>query len=119
MENRIKALAQLLDCKKSEITQSNYDENTFEYGSEEYLVVTDEEADELWEQDLDNYLEECIYPLLPDNMVNYFDDEKWKRDARYDGRGHSLNRYDGAEYIEEVKAKDGEVIETYYIFRQN
>ena len=45
MKNRIKALAQLLGCKKSEIEQSSYDENTFEYGSEEYLVVTDEEAD--------------------------------------------------------------------------
>ena len=119
MKNRIKALAQLLGCKKSEIEQSSYDENIFEYESEEYLVVTDEEAYELWEQYLDNYLEECVYPELPDNMINYFDDEAWKRDARYDGRGHSLNRYDGTEEEITLRDKYDDVIETYYIYRVN
>ena len=118
MKNRIKALAQLLGCKKSEIEQSSYDENTFEYGSEEYLVVTDEEADELWEAELDNYLEEIIYPELTGNLANYFDDEAWKRDARNDGRGHSLSGYDGNENKETVTNKEGN-LETYYIYRVN
>lgn len=46
-------------------------------------------------------------------MRFYFDDEKWKQDARYDGRGHSLSHYDGEENYEEVDR------ETYYIYRQN
>jgi hypothetical protein len=109
METKIKALAKHLECKKSEITQSVYDENTFEYGSSEYLVVNDDEADELWEQDLDNYLEEIIYPELEGNLKNYFNDEAWKSDARYDGRAHSLARYDGNEY-----EQDG-----FYIYQTN
>ena len=111
MKNRIKALAQFLFCKKSEVVHL-YD-NTFEAEGGEYIVVTDEEADDLWEQELDNYLEECIYPELTGNLANYFDDEKWKRDAKFDGRGHSLARYDGHENEETVKD------ETYYIYRVN
>lgn len=63
----------------------------------EYAIGTEDEADNAWELSLDDYLEEFIYPELPENIVSYFDDEKWKRDARYDGRGHSLNSYDGDE----------------------
>lgn len=65
--------------------------------SGEFAIGTEEEADEAWDQSLDSYLEECVYPELPESMVNYFDDEAWKRDARYDGRGHSLSSYDGEE----------------------
>ena len=113
MNTKVKALAQHLNCKKKEITQSSYDENIFEYGNEEYLVVTDDEADDLREEILDSYLEEFIYPELPENLSNYFDDEAWKRDARYDGRGQSLSSYDGHESYETVKD------ETYYIYRTN
>src|SRR6187402_519610 len=114
MKTKIKALAKHLDCKKSEITVSQYDDNIFEYYGNEYLVVTNDEADELWEADLDNYLEEIIYPELEGNLKNYFDDEAWKNDARYDGRAHTLARYDGDEnYID----LEGE--ETIYIYRVN
>lgn len=82
----------------------------------DYEVYTDEEADDKWDEELDNYIDECIMPEfdrhLP-NMYVYFDDEAWKRDARYDGRGHSLARYDGVENYEEVDR------ETFYIYRQN
>lgn len=113
MENKIKALAKHLDCKKSEIEQCKYANNMFEHNTEEYLIVTNDEANELWEEFLDSYLKECVYPELPDHLVRYFDDNAWKSDARFDGRGHSLNLYDGTEYEETVKG------ETYYIYRQN
>ena len=103
---------------EDEIQQSTYDENLFEYGSEEYLVVTDEEADELWNEDLENYIDECILHELPKSYRQYFDREAWKSDARYDGRGHSLNRYDGNEYEETVYNEYGER-KDYYIYRQN
>lgn len=95
-------------CSNNLTEVEDYDEN-----NNDYLVCTDEEADELWEESLNNYLEECIYPELPSNMQNYFDDEAWKRDARYDGRGHSLSMYDGHENYENVNNV------TYYIYRQN
>jgi len=79
----------------------------------DYYVLTDSEADEKWDESLDSYLEECVYPDLPESMRFYFDDEKWKRDARIDGRGHSLSSYDGNENEETVEG------ETFYIYRIN
>jgi hypothetical protein len=64
---------------------------------ESYAICTEEEADEAWEESLDSYLEDCIYPDLPGNLKFYFDDEKWKNDAHFDGRGHALSSYDGYE----------------------
>lgn len=74
-------------------------------GKAEYAIGTNEDCDEAWDQSLDSYLEECVCPELPARLVNYFDDEKWKRDARCDGRGHSLSSYDGYElYIADLYA---------------
>lgn len=87
----------------------------FEYNDEEYLVVTDEEADNLWEEDLDNYIDECIYPQFEaiGLSIRYFDEEAWKSDARYDGRANSLSCYDGREDSETVEGT------TYFIYRVN
>ena len=109
--DREQALAKHLGCDAEDIKPEYGNEYSAE--GKQYLVVTDEEADELWEADLENYLEECIYPDLPENLRFYFDDEKWKRDARIDGRAHSLSRYDGNEDEEEVNGV------TYYIYRTN
>ncbi len=98
---------------EDEFQVSTYDDNRVEYGSQEYLVCTDSEADDLWEESLDSYLEHCVYPELTGNLKYYFDDEKWKRDAKMDGRGHSLSRYDGNENEEKV----GDT--WYYIYRIN
>ncbi len=116
-EFKILALAQHLEEDADTIQVSTYDENLFEIGSREFLVVTDEEADELWDADLKNYLEECIYPELPKSMRFYFDDEAWIRDAKMDGRGHSLNRYDGNEDEISIETEEGDY--TFYIYRQN
>ena len=59
----------------------------------EYLVLTDAEADKAWNESLENYLDECY----PGSDSPYFNREAWKRDARMDGRGHSLSPYDGVE----------------------
>jgi len=77
----------------------------------EYLVVTDDEADELWDQSLDSYIDDCLE--IPETMAAYFDREAWKKDARMDGRGHSLSGYDGEECEETVDDV------TYYIYRTN
>lgn len=63
----------------------------------DYIAGTDDECDTEWEADLDNYLDDCVLPDLPENMKGYFDRERWMNDAKMDGRGHSLNRYDGSE----------------------
>lgn len=110
---RLKALALHLGVDVSELNVSAYDDQTVEYGNQEYLVVTDDEADELWEQDLDNYLVEIILPELPETAKRYFDREAWKNDARFDGRAHSLARYDGDENTETINEIE------FYIYRIN
>ena len=90
-----------------------YNEECIEYGSEEYRVLTDSEADDANDENIESYIDECILPELPERYRFYFDNEAFKKDARMDGRGHNLASYDGNE--EEVK-----VDETYYfIYRTN
>ena len=63
----------------------------------EYAVGDDKEADDAWEESLDDYIDECILPEIPEQYQFYFDDKRWKNDAKMDGRGHSLAVYDGDE----------------------
>jgi len=95
------------------IEVSSYDDCLLEYGRKEYLVYTDSEADDKWNDELENYIEECILHELPEAYRRYFDNEAWKSDAKQDGRGHSLGRYDGEENKENVLGT------TYYIYRKN
>lgn len=111
------ALAANLECDPADLTEERYklyDSLTiYSLGSKEYAIGTDSEADDAWEASLDSYLEECVYPELKEPLSRYFDEKAWKRDARYDGRGHSLSSYDGSE---DEQQYDGEA---YYIFRIN
>ena len=92
-------------------------EDFYKYGSSInshlYIVADDETCDDLWDQDLDSFLEEIVLEQLPENLRFYFDEERWKREARMDGRAHSLGRFDGSENEEVV---DGEI---WYIYRQD
>jgi len=109
---KVKALSEHLECDPDDITESGG--NYFEAHGRTYLVVDDDEADELWDEDLDNYIDDCLE--IPENMKNYFDRDKFKHDAKVDGRGHSLGRYDGNE--NEVEVEHDGVKETYFIYRQ-
>ena len=96
-----------------EHTKEEYEECKSYYEDKDYLVLTDDEANEAWEESLNNYLEECVLAELPDNIRNYFDDEKWITDAKYDGRGHILSPYNGEETEININK------ETFYIYRCN
>lgn len=101
---KAQALAQFLGVDLDEAEQYIF--------QEKYLVLTDSEADDLWDAELDAYIDDFIIDQLPPNLANYFDAEAWKRDARFDGRGHCLAHYDGDENEETVNG------ETFYIYRQ-
>ena len=90
-----------------------YDECVYEMEGFEVLVVTESERDERWNESLESYIDDCILPELPEMAQRYFDYEKWKRDARYDGAGHCLAHYDHVEH----EYKFGE--HWIYIYRQN
>lgn len=97
----------------SSIDPEFYDECVYEVEGGEVLVVTESERDERWNDSLESYIDECVLPELPDMAQQYFDYEKWKQDARYDGAGHCLSHYDGIEH--EYKFGDHWI----YIYRQN
>lgn len=96
--------------KFSDEVEVNGDYYIFE--GEEYLICTDDEADTYWDEDLENYIDECVLPEIPERYRNYFDKVAFK-DCEVDGRGHSLARYDGVE--NEVKIDDT----WYYLYRTN
>ena len=95
-----------LEDNGTEVDVEEYDERT-----SDWLVYTDSEADDAWDESLENYIDECLE--IPASMRNYFDRESWKSDARMDGRGHCLSGYNGHEEEQQVNGT------TYYLYRQN
>lgn len=65
---KIKALSIYLGCEEDEISEG-YDECTFEYGREEYLVCTEEEADERCE----DYILDTLWAFNTSYIMNYID----------------------------------------------
>lgn len=139
---KIELLATYLEIDVEDISVSGHDENTFEVGRAEYMVLTDEEADEkvaehiketLWAFNayfLANYtdLPEEVFTALQDRceganetffkLIKRADGgfEGFVEDAvRADGRGHFLSGYDG----EENEIYDDEECEYFYIYRTN
>jgi hypothetical protein len=130
-KDKIKTLAEHLDCEADEIIRS-YGNSTFENGNREYLVLTDEEADERakdyiedsiwafnsWFLSKHTGLDEDIISHLQDKCegandvllnaikdINAFIDEA----IGVDGRGHFMCSYDGCEYD----------LNGFYIYRIN
>ena len=81
--------------------------------SEEYWVLTDDEADEKAEQEAHYYLEDAL-SQVPDHLQQYFDDDKYISDYISDGRGYLLNIYNGSE--DSITLDNGSV---FYIYRRN
>lgn len=70
------ALAEYLECEASELEQDKHDPHTFEYGSESYLVLTDEEADDhCREHILDSLWAFNADFILPRSRIDADDDE--------------------------------------------
>jgi len=100
-EDYIVAMAEEIGENPADVTEESYEcygLKVLSCGRAEYAVGTDEEADAAWDQSLDSYLDDCgLLDSIPENLRSYFDREAWKRDARFDGRGHALSSYDGSE----------------------
>lgn len=133
--SKVNELAKFLDVETENLEESSYDESLFSLGSQDYLVYTDEEADEA----VKDYIRESVWAFnawfivdhtdLPNEaieMVQGFqekaegandtilalikDFDEFVEDAiSADGRGHFLSHYNGHE----------EETENYYIFRTN
>jgi len=113
-------LAEHLDCDIEDIEQG-YDESTFNIGDQEYLMLTDEEAD----QRAKEYIKDSVWAFVPsflashtgideeiikhlqdkcesanDALLNSINDiDSFIGDAiGCDGRGHFMSSYDGHEH---------------------
>ena len=81
--------------------------------SEEYWVLTDEEADEKAELEAQYYLENDL-SQVPHHLQQYFDVDKYISDYISDGRGYLLDTYNGSE--DSITLDNGSV---FYIYRRN
>ena len=81
--------------------------------SEEYWILTDDEADEKAELEAQYYLEEVL-SKLPEHLHRYFDDAKYISNCISDGRGHLLDTYNGTE--DSITLDNDSV---FYIYRRN
>ena len=91
------------------------DASPVHYNGEDFLILTDDEADEAWEDSLESYIDEVILPEIPDSYRYYFDRESWKNDARLDGRALSISM-DGDERYYNIEFDDGSS-QDIYIYR--
>ncbi len=120
-DDRILALGKHLELSYTEmyedIFKAKYGNYNYEYGNQEYLVMTNDEADVYERETVENTIQECyidVYSREMKNnpMINYIDLDRWVDDWCGD-RGNNISSYDGYEYYEEVNG------ETYYIYRIN
>ena len=81
--------------------------------SEEYWVLTDDEADEKAEQEAHYYLEDAL-SQVPEHLHRYFDEGEYISNCISDGRGHLLDTYNGSE--DSITLDNGSV---FYIYRRN
>lgn len=79
----------------------------------DYMVYTDDEANEAQTESIQCYINDCILPEIPEAYRYYFDSDRFIGDAEQDGRGHALAHYDGEEIEEKVNGTD------FYIYRIN
>ncbi len=139
VDPKVEALAKYLDCDIEDITEGYPSYGgfmTLECGNQEYLVLTDYEADEackddikesVWAFNADFIIQHSDLPWEAEEMVKGFQESKCEganetilamisdfdefvEDAiSADGRGHFLSGYDG----DEVEAGE------YFIYRLN
>lgn len=80
-QEKIKTLAQFLEVEASELETSSYDENIFTYGNQEYLILTDEEADEKTAEEIKNSLWAFNADFIIQHCKNYNDMDNFEYNA--------------------------------------
>ena len=90
-----------------------YSETVNLMDSEDYWVLTDEEADEKAELEA-QYLLENALSEVPDYLHRYFNEEQYIKDQVSDDRGYLLNLYNGSE--DSITLDNDSV---FYIYRRD
>jgi len=95
-----------------EHTGEHYEDCLSDYESENYLVLTDDEADEATEEYYIAYVNDIVLTEIPAYYRQYFDIDACVSYYSQDGRGYALNRCNGDEYQETINGTD------YFIYQQ-
>lgn len=106
--HRVLALRLYLDDWQTPIT--SYKETELTVGEVSWLVMNDIEADAALETELNHQVDDVLE--FPSHLQTYFDEEKWKDDARELGRGAWLSRNCASERKVDTDSY------TFYIFCQ-
>lgn len=91
-------------------TGDSYEECEYAFDRRDWLVLTDEEADERCRQYAEDALEDVLYNV-DKSLRYYFDEDRYIEDYLESGRGSILAWHDGREYEETVNGT------TYYLYR--
>lgn len=111
--DEVLALAQHLELKINDVDGIIHNENCrYNVLGTDYICGLDNDVDEIFEESIKNYIDDCVLPEIPKQYHRYFNEEDFIEDCYKDGRGHALNRYDDNEYEETVNGK------TYYIYQE-
>lgn len=141
---KLKALSKYLEEPMKDLEPSEYGDDTFAINRQDYMVLTDEEAntaakdyikESLWAFNADFIIDHSDLPYESIEMIKGYQESKCEGanetiealitdidefvdDAICaDGRGHFLNTYDDEENEITIKVKDKE--HTFYIYRIN
>lgn len=95
-------------------TTESYDYIAADIEDMTFYVANDDGADQLADEYLDSYIDECVLYQIPENLRHYFDSDSFKEAAiDSDGRGHIISSYDGIEH--EIKTDNDEWIFIYRV----
>ena len=93
--------------------ESKYSKHVYEHGERRFLVVTEEEADQIWKEQIESSLEGIVLCQIPEPYRDYFDVKGWIEDVMEQGdRDQDLSR---GEWWDEVRVwSTGEY---YYVYK--
>lgn len=105
------ALARFLNCNINDVEPVRHSETEFEAEGNEWLVMTETEADDAARESIRSFIDDCLD--IPENIRPYFDEDRYIDDVLLaDGRGHVLNSWDGSEN------EESGIDETFFIYRR-
>lgn len=105
-----------------DINELEIDNDTVNLYNESYYILTDDEADELFDKMVDNLIEEELYNI-PEHLKRYFNEQDYKDDIkRWDGRESILafcDHYENEIHVITLNKFTYNFCESIYIYRTN
>jgi hypothetical protein len=91
----------LTDIELSDIAEiSDYE---FCVGGETWRIMSESEYQTYSDEIIDNFIDECVLPEIPDYLQSYFDTDAYIRDIDYAGdRDGLVAAYDGVVYQQKI-----------------